>query len=285
MLFSGKENDFMCLAVTKFILRKINSGVWLLQIFLQKMLYMPNFPHTSSTVNMQIINNSTIIHRKSKTQQKNSSNRCRRDRRRRSVQRRRRWDHAALDEMGGEIGAIVRLVARSTSTLVGRSRRSSIDERARNLDRRGARSSDDRAACRSPFCFFSLVGRSLIGRSCRLSLLPLSLSPIWALSSLSLSLSLSLSPEMIWSENKSVKLIPGQRSKYWSTGNEFPENKIFRCSQTCGLGWKWFPEIIFTQNKRSRSFFLLSVEPQKKFRLNLSIALVIFRGGSVHCMI
>ena len=90
MLFSGKKNDFMCLAVTKFILRKINSGVWFLQTFLQKMLYMPNFPHTSSTVNMQIINNSTIIHRKSKTQQKNSSNRCRRDRRRRSVQRRRR---------------------------------------------------------------------------------------------------------------------------------------------------------------------------------------------------
>ena len=145
MLFSGKENNFMCLAVTKFILRKINFGVWFLQTFLQKMLYMPNFPHTSSTVNMQIINNSTIIHRKSKTQQKNSSNRCRQDRRRRSVQRRRRWDRAALDEMGGEIGAIVRLAARSTSALVGRSRRSSIDERARNLDWRGVRSSDERA--------------------------------------------------------------------------------------------------------------------------------------------
>ena len=60
----------MCLAVTKFILRKINFGVWFLQTFLQKMLYMPNFPHNSSTVNMQIINNFTIIHRKSKTQQK-----------------------------------------------------------------------------------------------------------------------------------------------------------------------------------------------------------------------
>ena len=56
MLFSGKENDFMCLAVTKFVLRKINSGVWFLQTFLQKMLYMPNFPHPSSTVNMQIMN-------------------------------------------------------------------------------------------------------------------------------------------------------------------------------------------------------------------------------------
>ena len=28
MLFSGKKNIFMCLAVTKFILRKINFGVW-----------------------------------------------------------------------------------------------------------------------------------------------------------------------------------------------------------------------------------------------------------------
>ena len=37
MLFSGKENVFMCLAVTKFVLRKINFGVWFIQTFLQKM--------------------------------------------------------------------------------------------------------------------------------------------------------------------------------------------------------------------------------------------------------
>ena len=49
MLFSGKENVLMCLAATKFVLRKINSGIWFIQIFLQKMLYMPNFPHTFST--------------------------------------------------------------------------------------------------------------------------------------------------------------------------------------------------------------------------------------------
>ena len=34
---SGKENVFMCLAVTKFVLRKINFGVWFIQTFLQKM--------------------------------------------------------------------------------------------------------------------------------------------------------------------------------------------------------------------------------------------------------
>ena len=53
---SEKENVFMCLAATKFFLQKINSGVWFIQTFLQKILYMPNFPHTSSTVNMQIMN-------------------------------------------------------------------------------------------------------------------------------------------------------------------------------------------------------------------------------------
>ena len=56
MLFFRKENVFMCLTATKFVLRKINSGVWFIQTFLQKMLYMPNFSYTSSTVNMQIMN-------------------------------------------------------------------------------------------------------------------------------------------------------------------------------------------------------------------------------------
>ena len=199
MLFSGKENNFMCLAVTKFILRKINFGVWFLQTFLQKMLYMPNFPHNSSTVNMQIINNFTIIHRKSKTQQKNSSNRCRRDRRRRSVQRRRRWDRAALDEMGGEIGAIVRLAARSTSALVGRSRRSSIDERARRSTSALAISIDEgrdrpmsalvRRSRRLSIAVLFLLARRTIAPA--LSSSSLSLSDLGSLFSLSLTLSFS----------------------------------------------------------------------------------------------
>ena len=48
-----------CLAVSKFVLRKINSDVWLDQIFLQKMHYIakpPNFPYISSAVNMLIMN-------------------------------------------------------------------------------------------------------------------------------------------------------------------------------------------------------------------------------------
>ena len=67
------------------------------------------------------------------------------------------------------------------------------------------------------------------------------------------SLSLSLFPEMLWSENEGRKLFPGQRWKYWSIGSHFPENIIFRDSQTCGKRWKWFPKINFTQNKRTQS--------------------------------
>ena len=129
------------------------------------------------------------------------------------AQQRRRWDCAVKARS-----------ARSMSALVERSRRSSIDERTCNRNRRGARSTS-----------------ALVGRSHRLSIAgkvsssSLSLSDLGSL----FSLSFSLFSEMIWTENKSVKLFPGQRSKYWSTGNEFLENFIFHCSQTCGFGGKW----------------------------------------------
>ena len=104
-------------------------------------------------------------------------------------------------------------------------------ERKKRLRRRSHRSSDDCAARRHGV----IVGA--VARS--------------GLSLLSLSLSLSLFPEVIWSENEGRNWFLGQRWKYWSTGSHFPENDIFRDSQTCGKGWKWFPEIIFTQNKRT----------------------------------
>ena len=47
------------LAASEFVLLKINSGVWFVQTFLQKMLYiakLSNFPYTSSAVNMWIMN-------------------------------------------------------------------------------------------------------------------------------------------------------------------------------------------------------------------------------------
>ena len=121
----------------------------------------------------------------------------------------------------GKIGAIVWRVARST--------RGMIDERARRtiaplIDR----------TCRST--------SDAIDEWCdrRRSLFFLSLS---------LSLSLSLFPKIVWSENESVKLFSGQRSKCWATRNDFPENFIFRCCQTRGFGGKWFSKIIFPQNK------------------------------------
>ena len=82
-----------------------------------------------------------------------------------------------------------------------------------------------------------------------LSLLSLSLSDLGSL------FSLSLFPEVIWSENEGRNWFPGQRWKYWSIGSHFPENDIFRDSQTSEKWWKWFPEIIFTQNKRTLNVF------------------------------
>ena len=71
---------------------------------------------------------------------------------------------------------------------------------------------------------------------------------------LSVLLCVESDPEMNWRENENVNSFPGQRGKFRSTGMQFPENCIFRCNQTRGKGWKWFPEIIFTQNKRSLRF-------------------------------
>ena len=161
---------------------------------------MPNFPYTSSTVNMQIMNQ---FHTHSQKKQNPAK----------------------------------KFIKSDQIEIARQRRRCDCAVKARS-EARSVRSSDER--CDRPTS-------CAIDERCyrRWSLFILSLS---LRSGLSL-LSLSLFPEMIWSENESVKSFPGQRSKYWSTGNEFPENFIFRCSQTCGFGRKWFPEIIFTQNK------------------------------------
>ena len=151
MLFSEKKNVSMCLAATKFVLRKINSGVWFIQTFLQKMLYMPNFPHTSSTVNMQIMNQ---FHTHSQKKQ-NPAKKFIKSGQIEIAQWRRRWDRA------GEVRSV-----RSSDeqrNRQSRSTRGAIDERARRM-------------------IAPLVDR-------RLSLLPLSLSLRSGLSLLTLSLS------------------------------------------------------------------------------------------------
>ena len=108
----------MCLSATKFILRKINSGVWFIQTFLQKMLYMPNFPHTSSTVIMQIMNQ---FHTHSQKKQ-NPAKKFIKSGQIEIAQRRRRWDHAVKAKS-----------VRSSDEgrdRQSRSRRGTIDERA-----------------------------------------------------------------------------------------------------------------------------------------------------------
>ena len=137
-------------------------------------------------------------------------------------------------------------------------RDSSIDERCTSDERdRRSRLSIDDCAARSHRSRCSIIDRAarrrgaIVERAVRSGLSLLSLS-LWSGLSL-LSLSLSLFPEVIWSENEGRNWFPGQRWKYWSTRSHFPENDIFRDSQTCGKGWKWFPEIIFIQNKRTLS--------------------------------
>ena len=66
-----------CLAASKFVLQKINFSVWFDQTFLQKMLYIakpPNFPYTSSTVNMLIMNQFHSFTKETKPSKKRKSN-------------------------------------------------------------------------------------------------------------------------------------------------------------------------------------------------------------------
>ena len=116
------------------------------------------------------------------------------------------------------------------------------DRQARSLDDRTAhrsrRSSIDERVCRM---IAPLVDR----RTARSTI-----GALWSGLSL-LSLSLSLFPKIIWSENEGVKSFTGQRWKFRSTGSHFPENEIYRCCQTPEFGGKWFPKIIFPQNKHT----------------------------------
>ena len=150
----------MCLTVTKFVLRKINFGVWFIQTFLQKM--------------------HQIRQKKQNAAKENESNPAEEKMRSRGegdIERRRgRCDRP----MSG---------ARPTSALVDRDRRSHSS--IAPLDRRSHRAISSIAivdhAARS-----TIAPRDLIDRNRRLTS-----GAIWALSSLSLSLSLSLFPEMI----------------------------------------------------------------------------------------
>ena len=100
-----------CLVASKFIWRKINSDVWFVQIFLQKMLYIakpPNFPYTSLAVNTLIMNQFDAHSQKKQNPAKKEN------------QIRSNWDRAAEEKVrsearssGGEIEE-----ARSSGTVL-----------------------------------------------------------------------------------------------------------------------------------------------------------------------
>ena len=138
-----------------------------------------------------------------------------------------------------------------------RSRRLSIDEQcdcpmSALVDRRETSALVDRAA-RSTIAIVHRATRrrgAIVGRAARSSIAPL-VGVAWRDLGSLFSLSLSLFQEVIWSENEGRKWFPGQRWKYWSTGSHFPENDIFRDSQTLRFYGKWFPETVFTQFKHT----------------------------------
>ena len=69
----------------------------------------------------------------------------------------------------------------------------------------------------------------------------------------SLSLSLSLFVEFIWSENRTVKWFPGQRLVFFSQ-LKCKSGKCYFLEQPNTLFYgKWFPEMVWSQNKRSLS--------------------------------
>ena len=104
----------------------------------------------------------------------------------------------------------------------------------------------------------NLTGKSRVGARSRrrvwlcevesslLSLLSLSLS--FSLS-LSLSLFARLSPEIVCSENRNVKQFPSHNLYFTVKWNAFPENFIFHAQPNTRWCVKWFPEMVWSQNK------------------------------------
>ena len=91
------------MAVSEFVLRKINSSVWFVQTFLRKMLYIakpPNFPYTSSAVNMWKMNQ---FHTHSQKKQNPAKKYIKSG----QIERRRKRERR-LGSIGGGEGGIVR---------------------------------------------------------------------------------------------------------------------------------------------------------------------------------
>ena len=79
---------------------------------------------------------------------------------------------------------------------------------------------------------------------------------LWFVHRFSLSLSLShthmrLGLEMIWSENRNVKSFPSQSHLFTVKGNSFSKKAIFHAQPNTQFYEKWFPEMVWSQNKRT----------------------------------
>ena len=153
-----------------------------------------------------------------------------------------------------------RRAARSTSALVGRA--PLVDRwTARSSDERRARSSIVDRAARSTIAIVHRAARwrgAIVGRAARSSLsLWSGLSLLFSLFSLSLSLSLSLSFRK-WIEVKMRGEIHFRVKGEICGQSEiiFPENNVFRDSQTHGFSGNWFLKLVFTRFKRSLNVYL-----------------------------
>ena len=139
------------------------------------------------------------------------------------------WDRAAEEKVRSRGGKIKRRRDRATrsSGAVLRSSRGEIERRCAAIERRDV-AIDERCD--------AIVGLELRLWSPAKSLLPLSLSPIWALSSLSLSLS---GNTLKWKWK--CKMISVVKAFFFSVnGNQFPENRIIRTNQTPAFPEKHF---------------------------------------------
>ena len=56
---------------------------------------------------------------------------------------------------------------------------------------------------------------------------------------------------MIWSENRNVKSFPSQSHLFTVKGNSFSKKAIFHAQPNTQFYEKWFPEMVWSQNKRT----------------------------------
>ena len=76
---------------------------------------------------------------------------------------------------------------------------------------------------------------------------------LYSLFFLSLSLFACLSPEMVWSENRNIKWFPGQSLYFYGQMKCISRNSIFHAQPNTRFYGKWFPKMVWSQNKRTLS--------------------------------